>query len=650
MRMRNGNDLSELERELELYLGHEFETGEKTCMVRARNTVGADVDVTFRVRADDTATVSISGYRDPKAQKDEPPQTIQLSDVKRNAAFTVVTGFATNVPTGRTWPPHHVDGTMRLEVSAAARTLVLRMSGKWGLKSFEAEPRTYTLLETDGAQRLITFISTLTAPVVAQLELEADADSDAELDDDTVDELEAGYGEAPELEEVRRPSLKIEVGDLRPGDVIVSTTRHVGSWLIRKGSRSKVSHAVLYMGDGKVMEALAPEPLGYRPLEEALADDKYAYALRHPGLTEARWNAMRRFALEQWEHQKRYDLAGALRVALRLRTPEGHDQYFCSEFVLAAYEAAGLPLLDSTQKHAGNIADLAGETLTYVGHLKVTKRQARKLARSAAREVELEMDDEELEGYEDEFEADEDELELETDEEAEDLDEGELDAMEDSAVVDRYARRLHELAGASFESEADLDEELDRELEAIEDEHFVRRVRRRRRRGKGKGVFGKILKAGAKIVGKIAEKTPVGSLVKAGTSLIRGDAKGALKNLAKAAVGTALGPVAGTVATTALDALGGEEGELELRRRRAVRRIARIARDTYRELADTLPADFDHPLVANEVVRGAVRRSMVRNGVAPPRRRPALRRARRRALRRVIRVRPDEEVVLVGGR
>jgi hypothetical protein len=275
-------------------------------------------------------------------------------------------------------------------------------------------------------------------------------------------------------------------------------------------------------------------------------------------------------------------------------------------------------------------------------------RRGRTRARMDARELEWELD--EAEDDDEEFEAADDADELGPEEEADDVDERELDAQEDSSVEERYARRLHELSSREFESEADLDEELGRGLDAMAEEYFVRRLRRKRRRGKGKGVFGKILKAGAKIVGKIAEKTPVGSLIKAGTSLVRGDVKGALGNLAKAAVGTALGPVAGTVATTAIDALGGEEGELGRRRRRAIRRIARISRDTYRELADTLPDDFDHPLVANEVVRSAVRRSMIRNGVPLPRRRRARLQARRRALRRVIRVRPDEEVVLIGGR
>ena len=179
---------------------------------------------------------------------------------------------------------------------------------------------------------------------------------------------------------------------------------------------------------------------------------------------------------------------------------------------------------------------------------------------------------------------------------------------------------------------------------------MVKRMHRKKKRGKRKGLFKKILSTGAKIVGKIASKTPIGSLIKAGTSLVRGNIKGALGNLAKAAVGAVLPPGAGTVATAAMDALsggedGGEEGEIRRggRRKRAIRRVARIARDTYREVADTLPEDFDHPLVASEVAGKAVRKAMIKNGVRPPGKADDI-----PLKRRVIKLRPGEKVIITG--
>jgi hypothetical protein len=187
----------------------------------------------------------------------------------------------------------------------------------------------------------------------------------------------------------------------------------------------------------------------------------------------------------------------------------------------------------------------------------------------------------------------------------------------------------------------------------VENEFMVKRMHRKKKRGKRKGLFKKILSAGAKIVGKIASKTPIGSLIKAGTSLVRGNVKGALGNLAKAAVGAVLPPGVGTVATASMDALGGgeeggeggEEGEIRRggRKSRAIRKVARIARDAYREVADTLPNNFDHPLVANEVARKAVQKAMIKNGVRPPGKADGIPQHKR-----IIKLRPGEKVVIIG--
>ncbi|MDQ1271421.1 MAG: hypothetical protein QG591_51 [Planctomycetota bacterium] len=260
-------------------------------------------------------------------------------------------------------------------------------------------------------------------------------------------------------------------------------------------------------------------------------------------------------------------------------------------------------------------------------------------------ELEYELDDDEFE-FEYEYEGDD-----EPDEEFEF--EHELNVLEDDGVTENFARRLYELSTRSYESEYELDEELDRALNAVEDEFMVKRMHRKKKRGKRKGLFKKILSAGAKIVGKIASKTPIGSLIKAGTSLVRGNVKGALGNLAKAAVGAVLPPGVGTVATASMDALGGgeeggeggEEGEIRRggRKSRAIRKVARIARDAYREVADTLPNNFDHPLVANEVARKAVQKAMIKNGVRPPGKADGIPQHKR-----IIKLRPGEKVVIIG--
>jgi hypothetical protein len=267
-------------------------------------------------------------------------------------------------------------------------------------------------------------------------------------------------------------------------------------------------------------------------------------------------------------------------------------------------------------------------------------------------EFDLEIDDEE-------FETDEDDRELLSEYEAGPSDD---DDDTDDEAMDRFAQRLHEISQREFESEFELDNALDGALRGVEDEYFVRRVVRRRKRGKGRKVFGNILRAGTKLVGKIASKLPVSSLVKAGTSLVRGDLRGTLKNLGKAAVGTVgtalLGPAGGALATSAVDALGGgeenaAEDEVPRRRRRrmAIRRLARVARDSYKELADNLPDGVHDPYIAHEAAQKVVRRAMIRHGMG--RRRPETDAGRAEAdaqpgLRRVVRLRPGETLIIRG--
>jgi hypothetical protein len=87
-----------------------------------------------------------------------------------------------------------------------------------------------------------------------------------------------------------------------------------------------------------------------------------------------------------------------------------------------------------------------------------------------------------------------------------------------------------------------------------------------------------------------------------------------------------------------MDALGGgEEGEISrgTRKRRAIKRVARIAH--------SLPEDFDHPLVAQEVASKAVHKAMLKNGVRPPDRAGG-----HPQQRRVFHLRPGEKVVIIG--
>jgi|GEM_PF-4852889 len=289
----------------------------------------------------------------------------------------------------------------------------------------------------------------------------------------------------------------------------------------------------------------------------------------------------------------------------------------------------------------------------------------------------LETDEEytdEYEDYEDDaYEDDEyDEFEDYEDDEYEDYED-----YEDNEAEEQFAERLGELANESFESEYELEAELDNELEAMQEayfeaplkeEHKKRKRRRRRPRGrhgrhkrkKGKGLFGKILKAGAGVLGKVVGATPIGSLVKAGADLVTGDFKGMAKNIAKGAMGLAPIPGLGAVGGAVMDAVvpdGGGEGEVRRRRRRVARRVAKITRDGFKELRDNLPDDLEDREAVYEASRDAMHRAMAKNGVQPQRpvqrkeQRPVHRKENdfndKRVERRNIWLKPGERVVII---
>jgi V8-like Glu-specific endopeptidase/cell wall-associated NlpC family hydrolase len=172
---------------------------------------------------------------------------------------------------------------------------------------------------------------------------------------------------------------------LAPGDIIVSTARHPVSYAIRAGTISAVSHAMLYVGDGRVIEAVGD---GVREVElaNAIDDAILAVAYRDPRVDAAAAAAIVEFARAQVG--KPYNYAGAglagyriihpLRARLidAIRNLTGTDSddarsFFCSELVFAAFRAAGLPLVASAPAHGtpDDLARLRESGLDYVGHL-----------------------------------------------------------------------------------------------------------------------------------------------------------------------------------------------------------------------------------------------------------------------------------------
>jgi uncharacterized protein YycO len=183
---------------------------------------------------------------------------------------------------------------------------------------------------------------------------------------------------------------------LEIGDIILATTGDAVSLGIRVASGAPVSHAMLYIGGGQVVEAVG-DGVQLHQLGAALSHATLAVACRKPGLAAEQGLAIRDFAGRQLG--KRYDYWGIVKQAnfridelrycallpeparSRCRAFYGrvdlgtasNDSFFCSALVLAAYADAGVPLT-ATPPHwssPGEIADLRlGSVLSYVGHLK----------------------------------------------------------------------------------------------------------------------------------------------------------------------------------------------------------------------------------------------------------------------------------------
>ncbi|WP_168204234.1 papain-like cysteine protease family protein [Aliikangiella coralliicola] len=178
--------------------------------------------------------------------------------------------------------------------------------------------------------------------------------------------------------------MSISIEALSPGDIIVSTARHIVSYVIRLGTLSAVSHAMLYVGDGKVIEAVGD---GVREvgLEQALNGALIAVAYRDPRVNSAIANQIVNYAKTRIGNPYNYAgvayvgysilnpgksmLINAIADRLGLRIGQAGATY-CSELVFDAYEQASVPLgVRPSTSTPDDIVDLFGDRLDYVGHL-----------------------------------------------------------------------------------------------------------------------------------------------------------------------------------------------------------------------------------------------------------------------------------------
>lgn len=193
---------------------------------------------------------------------------------------------------------------------------------------------------------------------------------------------------------------KIEVAELRIADIIVSTTNHPTSRGIRAAIGADISHAMIYTGNGRVIEAIDAGVVRRDLQRESLLDATLAIALRRAGMNESQRQAVvaRASQFENLPYDK-LGAAGSGMTAKRARAgvvagcilsplacagggivlsrqisenakDENKDKmFFCSELVARAYELAGVPIVDGQATNTNPRAIRISSKLQYVGHL-----------------------------------------------------------------------------------------------------------------------------------------------------------------------------------------------------------------------------------------------------------------------------------------
>lgn len=202
--------------------------------------------------------------------------------------------------------------------------------------------------------------------------------------------------------------LEIADTELKPGDLLFSSSLGVTSFGIRAFSTSSVSHVAVYLGDNEVAEATGAG-VQVVTLKHAMEHSDKLFALRVPDLTPQQATEIKTFAykikdsgynyrgiaefipfmvtrqicsLNPFSQDFRQQCVSGLAKAQLSDTREGEKKaWFCSEFVTDAFTKAGHPLTmaqagwispsDLMHMRAGDISAFKSETqLQYVGHLK----------------------------------------------------------------------------------------------------------------------------------------------------------------------------------------------------------------------------------------------------------------------------------------
>jgi hypothetical protein len=219
------------------------------------------------------------------------------------------------------------------------------------------------------------------------------------------------------------------------------------------------------------------------------------------------------------------------------------------------------------------------------------------------REFELEMDEGRELGEDKEYKEDQEiEEEFEFLQEESEIEEEFEEPMEEyEGAEDRssyYAERFYEISEREFESESELEMQINDVLNEMEREYFWGKLKKL-----GKKAFKGLVKKGMGYV----KGMPAFQAIKGVTQLARGDLKGMLGTMAKAALPAALSAIpGGAAALPALNALGFEAEQEEDASRAAWRNFAEVSREAFEYLAGNLNPGITDPMEANRLASKAL--------------------------------------------
>src|SRR5258708_4770272 len=132
---------------------------------------------------------------------------------------------------------------------------------------------------------------------------------------------------------------------LLPGDIILSTQNHYVSKAIRTATKSDISHAMLYVARGSVIDSTS-EGVHARNTQRLFYDDDCAIHVRRlvANLSDKQRDTVIRYARNQIG--TRYSMGEAIRSATATNRVPSRQQ-FCSRLVAQSYSAAGIDLVST---------------------------------------------------------------------------------------------------------------------------------------------------------------------------------------------------------------------------------------------------------------------------------------------------------------